>query len=214
MSIARVIFQSPRVDTYADVVAAIATTYNDIIEIKIIFVNQEVDEEWLDGLQKRLTELSSIPNYAQGARLRITGFSCSLESPQLYRDPGILDVTAIAKHTAVEVATGAIEYPHLKVCHLRWLTDFRKGKENRVGRDDFLYEDLLSKGATAKLLKNYVAKRHVLLVYTVLFAVMVVVFLFRFFVPSFRIPDDVINLFSLLLGGSGLWLSIVALQRA
>lgn len=213
MNVARIVFQSPRLDTYADIVAAISSRYPEISEIRLVFIDRDTDEEKLNELQKRLIELADLPDYKTAARLRISGLSCSLQSPQLYSDPGVIDVTATAKHIAIEVATSCMEYPHLKVCQFRWSAEYEKDKHPRVGRDEYVYEDLMSIGATGRLLKNYVAKKHVLRVFVVLFSTMLVVFVLKFFVPGFRVPDDVINFFSLLIGAAGLWLSMIALRK-
>ena len=72
--------------------------------------------------------------------------------------------------------------------------------------------DLLSGGAAGALRRNYVAKKHVLVALGGLFLCVLIIAIVKIMWPSLRIPDDVINLFSLLIGAAGLYLAAVSLR--
>ncbi len=211
MEMARILFQSPRIDTYADVVAAIAKGHPAIEGVQLVFFDGPVKEEIVNSVQTKLAELSSIPEYAYAARLRIDSKKMDINSKELFENIFLVDVTCIAKDTAIEVAALAIEYSKTKVGLLRWIK--RVDKENpRVGKNDYSYEDLLTKGAIGKLLKKYVGKCHVLWSFSFLFGVLVLIATAKIVWPGFVVPNDVINIFSLLIGAAGLYLAAISLK--
>ncbi len=210
---AKVVIQSPRIDTYVDVVAAIADNFPDVKEICFVFFDRPANEGIINAIQKKSSELSDITPYAKGARFYLYAEEILIESKDLLKNCILIDVSAVSKDIALSVAASGIERQSVKVGHLKWLSKIEKGKELRIGVDNYNYEDLLSKGAMSTLLKNYVAKKHVLRAFVIMFSSIFVIALAKFFIPNFIIPDDVINLFSLLIGAAGLYLAAVSLKK-
>lgn len=210
---AKVLIQSPIIDSYVNVVAAIADRFPDIKEISFLFFDRPANDDIVNKIQKKLAELSDIKPYAKGARFHLSTEDMSIESKNLLNDCILIDVSAVAKDIAVSVAASGIKRQSVKVGHLKWLSKIEKGKVLRVGVDNYAYEDLLSKGVMSTLLKEYVAKKHVLRAFVVMFSSILIIAITKVFVPNFIIPDDVINLFSLLVGAAGLYLAAVSLKR-
>ncbi|MGB3458889.1 MAG: hypothetical protein WBB08_06260 [Halobacteriota archaeon] len=210
---AKVVIQSPIVDTYVNVVAAIAVNFPDIKEICFVFFDNPPDEAMLNSIQRKLLELSYIPPYRKGARLYVSSEEMLIDSKELLKDCILIDVSAVSKDIAVSIAASGVERQSVKIGHLKWISKIEKDKKLRVGVDDYLYEDLLSKGAMSSLLKNYVAKKHVLRAFAIMFSTIFIIAIAKFILPNFIIPDDVINLFSLLIGAAGLYLAAISLKK-
>lgn len=210
---AKVVIQSSRIDTYVNVVAAIADCFPDIKEVSFVFFDGAVNDDIINNIQKRLSELSDIKPYSKGARFHLSTEETLIESKDLLKDCMLIDVSAVSKDIALSVAASGIERQSVKVGHLKWLSKIEKGKELRVGVDKCTYEDLLSKGAMSTLLKDHVAKKHVLRAFVVMFLSIFIIAILKFIIPNFIIPDDVINLFSLLIGAAGLYLAAVSMKK-
>jgi len=209
----KVVIQSPRIDTYVNIVAAIADSFPDVKEICFVFFDRPTNDDIINDIQKKLSELSDIEPYAKGARFYLSGEETLIESKDLLKDCILIDVSAVSKDIALSVAASGIQKQSVKVGHLKWLSKIEKGKELRVGVDNYTYEDLLSKGAMSTLLKDYVAKKYVLRAFVIMFLSIFIIAVAKFCIPNFTIPDDVINLFSLLIGAAGLYLAAVSLKK-
>lgn len=210
---AKVVIQSPILDTYVNVVAAIADNFPNIKEICFIFFDRPSNENILSSIQKKLSELSDIEPYGKGARLYLSSEEMLIDSRELLKDCILIDVSAVSKDIAVSIAASGVERQSVKIGHLKWISKIEEGKKLRVGIDNYLYEDLLSKGAMSSLLKNYVAKKHVIRAFAIMFSSIFIIAIAKFILPNFIIPDDVINLFSLLIGAAGLYLAAVSLKK-
>ena len=212
MKVSKVFCQSPRTQTYADVVAAIAEEHPNIESIQFLFFDGPMKEDLINNIQRKLAELSDIPAYARGARLRLTCVETSLDSVDTLQGCILVDVTGIAKDAAIQICALAIEYSRLKVGLLRWIGRLREGENPHVGIDNYMYEDLLSKGAIGNLLKKYIGKKHVIRSFGAIFGVLAIVGIAKIIWPQFFIPDYIVNLFSLLIGAAGLYLAAVSLR--
>lgn len=124
----------------------------------------------------------------------------------------LIDVTGIPKQDAIEVAASAIDKNTATVGHFRWLETLRDGQTFRVGTHRHEYVDLLSRGAAGALRRNYVAKRHVIVALGGLFLCVVLIAIAKILWPKLMIPNDVINILSLLIGAAGLYLAAVSLR--
>lgn len=211
MEMARILFQSSNIDSYANVVAAIAKEHPTIEGVQLVFFDGPEKEDIVNSVQSKLAELSSLPEYARAARLRIDSKEMDISSNELFENSFLVDVTCIAKDTAIEVAALAIDHSKTKVGLLRWIRRVEQ-EMPRVGKDDYTYVDLLTKGAIGKLLKKYVGKRHVLWSFSFLFGALVLMAAAKIVWPGFMVPDDVINVLSLLIGAAGLYLAAVSLK--
>lgn len=205
------LYRSPRLDTYVDAIAAIAKAYPAIEEARLVFPIGTHRDGVVDQVQRRLASLSDNEPYALAARLRLTDSEEAVTSPALYTC-FVVDVTGIPKQDAIEVAASVIERNTARVGHFRWLDTLREGDRPRVGTHKHEYVDLLSGGAAGALRRNYVAKKYVLAALGGLFLCILIMAVVKTLKPSLRIPDDIINLFSLLIGAAGLYLAAVSLR--
>ena len=212
LKIAKVLYRSPRLDTYVDAIAAIAKDFPAIEEVRLVFPVGGHEVGVIDQVQRQLASLSNNEPYALAARLRLTDAEEAITSPDLCRTCALIDVTGIPKQDAIEVAAVAIEKNAARVGHFRWLDTLRDGETFRVGTHRHEYVDLLSGGAAGALRRNYVAKKHVLVALGGLFLCVLIVAILKLLRPSLKIPDDIINLFSLLIGAAGLYLAAVSLR--
>jgi len=209
---AKIVIQSLRIDTYVNAIAAIVDHYPEINQFIIVFFDKPSNEDFINKIQKRLSKLSDIPQYARAARMLLTSEEILIESKELLQECVLVDVSGVSKEVALSIAANGIEKQSVKVGHLKWHEKIEKGKEFRVGLNKHSYEDLLSKGAMATLIKKYIAKKHVLRAFVVMFSIIMCMAIAKFIWPQFIIPDDIINLFSLLIGAAGLYLAAISLK--
>jgi len=209
---AKVVIQSPRIDTYVNVVAAIADTFSDIKEICFVFFDRPINDDTVNEIQEKLLSLSDIKPYAKGARFHISTEETLIESKELLKDCIIIDVSAVSKEVAVSVAASGVEMQSVKVGHLKWISKLEQTRELRVSIDKYEYEDLLSQFAISTLLNDYLAKKHVIRAFVLMFSILFIIAIAKCIIQDFIIPDDLINLFSLLIGAAGLYLAAISLN--
>lgn len=212
LKIAKVLYRSPRLDTYVDAIAAIAKELPDIDEVCLVFPVGGRVRGIIDRIQAQLSSLASTEAYVLAARLRLTDSEEAITSRELYRTCALIDVTGIPKQDAIEVAASAIEENTARVGHFRWLETLQDGKTFRVGTHRHEYSDLLSGGAAGALRRNYIAKKHVLVTLGGLFLSVLIMTILKIVWPAVRIPDDFVNFFSLLIGAAGLYFAAVSLR--
>jgi len=212
LGLVKVLYRSPRIDTYVDTIAAVAREYPNIGEVRIVFPVGGRVAHVVGQVQARLVALAKNEPYEVASRLRLTDAEESITSLRLYRDCILVDVTGIPKQDALEVACAAIEKGSGRVGHFRWLETFSEGVEFRVGTHKYEYKNLLTSGATGALLRNYVARKHVVWSLGGLLGCVLVMAIVKIIWPDFIVPDDAINVFSLLIGAAGLYLAAASLR--
>lgn len=239
MKRARILALSTTEDTYANCIAALAKQYV-IDEVIISFLDSSVDDELLARIDKRLAalgditfhnkELSARPGankevsensvaevaatiYRRAARVKLSADRVGLDDPKFLVGCHYIDVTAVGKQDAFGTAARALQAGGVPALELKWIKqqDFRRYVP-RIGRDEYSYTDLLSGPGGNLLRRDYIAKKHVLIVFATIFGLLAVTAVLQivFDVP---IPDKWINMFSLLIGVGGLQLAYVSLKK-
>lgn len=208
----RILYQSPNLKTYKNLVAAMYNAYEEIEEICLSFLDSEVDDKILDDLQLILSS-SENQIYKKAARIRLTAESINSQDTSCFQGWNVIDVSAVSKENAVHIVASTLENEKIRVCTLHWLERFGRGEEWILTNDNHRYSDLLSEGSLAKLYKNYFQRKVVIRMFGVMFSLLFFLAVTKYLFPTFQIPDDFINFFSLLIGASGLYLASVSLKE-
>jgi hypothetical protein len=194
------------------VLAAIAAR-RDIEEVEFIFLGTEYRLQLLSDVQKKLVELSDLAEYEQASRLKISGISLKNDMVLLLRDCNLIDVTGVPKELAIEIAATALANPTIAVCSLRWLERLDKDKRSRVGQQKYSYADVINDSALRAVRKEFIAKKHVIYVFGVMFGVTAILAALQLLF-GWAIPDKWISVLSLLVGFGGLRLAYISLKQS
>lgn len=207
--VAKIVIQSPRIKTYVDVLASIILNYPNMETIYFVFINKVPDEEFTNSIINTLSQISNedkIPSYSKALRLRHIHENKSLEDFQEWGKDCLVDVSAISKAWAVQLAALSIG-TNIKVCQF----EFEKYNDKaKVEIDKSAYIDLLDKRSIQKIRKDYVAKK----LLTVFLAVFAIIIVFITFVTILYpvIDDKILNAFNTAVGLGGLYLAYRALK--
>ncbi len=71
----------------------------------------------------------------------------------------------------------------------------------------------MGEGALSDLYQDHFQKRHIIIVSKVVFSIFFVVAITKMIWPEFVVPENIINLFSLLIGAAGLYLAIISMKN-
>ncbi|ACU89743.1 hypothetical protein Dbac_1651 [Desulfomicrobium baculatum DSM 4028] len=203
--------QSTTVDTYVNVMSAICEEYS-VEHIMLSFVDSDPDENFVSNIQKRLVSLLSNSRYAKATRVKLEIERASENYVSVVEGWDVVDVTAVSKELAINFSAAAIGIRRVHVCQLNWLKRFKKDEDWILVDGNHRYSDLMSSGALSSLYKEHFHKRHVIIAFGILFSVFLVVSVSKIFIPSFVVPEDLVNLFSLMIGAAGLYLAIISLR--
>lgn len=204
--------QSPNVLTYVNAIAALCAKHPAVTTVKLVFLSKDVDEKFVDEIQRKLSLLSDSPSYAKGARVYLSGEIGDYNDVSLAKNWDVVDVTGVSKDVAIQVAAAAINNKKTRICQLSWNKQFAKGEAWVVEEGNHSYNDLMSVGALSKLYDNYFQKKQVLFVFLVLFSVVFFAAVAKIIWPKFGIPNDLVNLLSLLIGAAGLYLAAISVR--
>lgn len=210
----KIIHHSNNVDTYVNIIAAMYEAYGEIKEITLSFIDSPVNEKFIDSLQERLTTYDENPIYKKSARVHLSGESISIGLVTSEESLDVIDVSALPKEMAIEVVASTIDRKNIKVCTLQWPENvkFDPGEKWVLRDGNHSYSNLVSKGALAKLYRNYFQKKQVIWIFAAIFSVLICMAIIKYIVPDFAIPSDIVNILSLLVGAAGLYLAAVSLS--
>lgn len=208
---AKIMVQSTTVDSYVNVMSAICEKYS-AGHIMLSFVDSDPDESFVLKIQERLASLLGNSRYTKAARVKLEFERASENYASVVKGWDVVDVTAVSKELAINFSAAAIGSRRVHICQLSWLKRFEKGEEWILDDDNHHYSDLMSSGALSSLYKEHFHKRHVIIAFGILFSVVLIVSVAKIFIPSFVVPEDLVNLFSLMIGAAGLYLAIISLK--
>ena len=191
--------------------AALCEKY-PVKQIMLSFIGKEKDEEFINVIQAKLVERSSSPNYSKASRVLLEGEAANSDHVVLVKGWDIVDVTGVSKEMAINVSAASIGNKKIHVCQLSWKHRFKQNEKWILKEGNHNYTDLMSSGALSNLYREYFQKKHVIIAFGVLFSIVFSVAIAKIFWPAFIIPEDVVNLFSLLIGAAGLYLAIMSLR--
>jgi len=210
---AKILVQSPNIDTYINIIAAICKKYPSVTEIVFSFLNKSVNDNFINDVRIKLANLASHNSlYSKGVKVSIEAVIEDENGSNLIDGFNLIDVTAVSKEIALNVAASSVEKKNVKICQLSWTKKFEKDEKWIIEDNNHLYDDLLSKGALSKLYKNYFQKRTVIFVFAVIFGALLLTSILKIILKDFIIPSDLVNILSLLIGAAGLYLAAVSLR--
>lgn len=209
---AKLLVQSTTLDTYINVMAALCDAYPAINKIMLSFIDKEPDEIFVKKIQERLLSLSDSESYFRASRVQLKTEIADKDHGSLVRGWDVIDVSAVSKEIAINVSAASIANEKVHVCQLTWSKRFAKDEPWILQEGNHCYTDLMSEGALSNLYKDHFQKKHVILAFGVLFSIVFIIAFTKFLWPSFIIPEDVVNVFSLLIGAAGLYLAIISLK--
>lgn len=208
---AKILVQSNRLDTYVNVMAAMCEMYS-IEHVMLSFVEREPDDSFVKSLQEKLVSLSEASCYTKAARVRLETETSEIDFSSLVNGWDVVDVTGINKELAINISAASIGSSRIHVCQLTWNQTFETGEVWLLKEGNHKYSDLMGSGALSNLYREHFKKRHVIIAFGLLFSVVLAVSIIKIVVPTFVVPEDLVNLFSLMIGASGLYLAIMSLR--
>lgn len=234
MNVARVVYFSDRLDTYADSVIAILHDFPEVKRIELVFTDgslaPKVDQEKNSAPQPTIGEeqeriasairskissaADSHPAYMKAKNVPIVPFP--IAGRELYpvlRTASVVDVSGTPKEMAINLVTAAIAQGKTPVCSLRWLGKIDRRKTNRIGTDPYHYERL-TELREAKRLGRYF-RANVFIVYFIAVSVLLlaIVSFLSYWVPQFKIASQVMSSLGVIIGFASLWLATRATRE-
>jgi len=213
---ALVLVQSPRLETYVNVFAAICNKYKAVKQIRLLYVTDDMDSVTKKSIRERLVELSKENSiYENAADVMKDDDKCSVEKLKSYIEGwDIVDVSGTSKEISLTAAAIAVSNKLVRVCLVNWLRNFKRNEEWVLTGDNHEYVNLLSSGDLALLRKNHFQKKHVIIAFAGIFSLLTAVVVLKMIFPAFFIPNIVVNIFGLLIGVAGLYLAAVSLKNS
>lgn len=212
---ALVLVQSPRLATYVNVFAAICNKYRTIKQIRLLYITDDTESITKKKIREQLVEWSKNHSiYEQAADVYKDTDTCTIDDLKTYL-PGwdVIDVSGTSKEISLSVAAVAISKNAARVCLVNWLKNFKRNEEWILSENNHEYIDLLSTGDLALLRKDHFQKKHVIIAFAGIFALLTAVAVLKIIFPSFFVPNVVVNIFGLLIGVAGLYLAAVSLKN-
>jgi hypothetical protein len=212
---ALVIIQSPRLDTYTNVFAAICKKYPNVEHIRILYISEDNTSITKKDIREKLVELSRIyPHYEPAADVQLSTGKSSIENIKKYiQEWNIIDVTGVSKELSLTIAAMSISYKHTKVCLINWSKQFKQGEKWIIDDDNHEYINLLSSGDLSLLRKDYFQKKYVITAFAGIFGLLTITVILKMIFPTFFIPNIIVNIFGLLIGIAGLYLASISLKN-
>lgn len=234
MNVARVIYFSDRIDTYADCIIAILHAFPDTHRIELVFTDGslaptlttdsdsspqpsagEEQEQIASAIRTKISTASeSNPPYAKAKNVPIT--PVTMHGVNLYRalrTSSVVDVSATPKEMAINLVTAAIAQGKTPVCSLRWLGKIDRRKTKRIGSDEYQYENLTELREAKRLRRYYRANVFVVYFIAVSVLLLAVVSFLSYWYPQFKMASQVLNSLGVIVGFASLWLATRAARE-
>lgn len=220
MRIARLVYYSPKIEPYADSIAAVVQQYRpDRIEIafpdthtgaSIPYRGRE-QSVFIKDLHTKLREIGDdLQCYRVAETIEIVPIPCSQNDvSSILRGTTVVDVTTVPKKLAIEIVAAALKSGRTRVCALTWLSIIKREEDRlRVGKDAYDYIDLTRLEETADLKRSY-AVRATLLVSmgVVILIISLLAFLSRW-LPQLSIAKEILISVSVAAGFAGLYIAV------
>lgn len=212
---ALVLVQSPRLETYVNVFAAICRRYKSVTQIRLLYVTDDSESVTKKAVRERLVELSKdYPFYEKAADVGKDDDRCSVENLKSYIEGwDIVDVSGTSKEISLTAAAISVSNKSVRVCLVNWLRNFKRNDDWILTQDNHEYVNLLNSGDLALLRKDHFQKKHVIIAFAGIFALLTAVVVLKMLFPTFFIPNVIVNIFGLLIGVAGLYLAAVSLKN-
>lgn len=208
---AKLLVQSNTIETYINVMAALCDKY-PIRHIMLSFIGKEPDNDFVNKIQEKLLSLSGTSNYSRASRAQLEIETADNDHIRLVKGWDVIDVSGVSKEIAINISAASIGNKRVHICQLNWKKRFEEGEDWILEEGNHQYTDLMGAGALSNLYQEYFQKKHVIFVFGILFFIVFGVSIAKFIWPSFFVPEDVVSLFSLLIGAAGLYLAIISLK--
>ncbi|KPA14931.1 conserved hypothetical protein, membrane [Candidatus Magnetomorum sp. HK-1] len=217
--IVRILGFSGKEDTYLDIIAAIQGHFQPE-KIEIIFVASEQNPDQPDkGFQQSqfVNKLhSKLSDIAKEHSAYKSCESIPLTAENIRRDEvntillGVLavDVTAAPKDLAINLISNALRYGEPPVYYVKWLTKFERGKQNRIGTDPYVYEDLTKLDEARLLSRSYRSQSYLLLSLLLVVCIIAIIAGSSRWYPSLDIFNDILSIISIAAGFVGLMMAV------
>lgn len=212
---ALVLVQSPRLETYVNVFAAICNKYKAVTQVRLLYLTDDLESVTKKAVRERLVELSKEHKfYEKAADVGKDDDRCSVDSLKSYIEGwDIVDVSGTSKEISLTAAAISVSNKSVRVCLVNWLRNFKRNEEWILTEDNHEYVNLLSSGDLALLRRDHFQKKHVIIAFAGIFALLTAVVVLKILFPDFFIPNVVVNIFGLLIGVAGLYLAAVSLKN-
>lgn len=212
---ALVLVQSPRLETYVNVFAAICKKYKAVTQIRLLYLTDDLESVTKKAVRERLVELSKEHSfYEKAADVGKDDDRCSVDGLKSYIEGwDIVDVSGTSKEISLTAAAISVSNKSVRVCLVNWLRNFKRNEEWVLTEENHEYVNLLSSGDLALLRRDHFQKKHVIIAFAGIFALLTSVVVLKMLFPSFFIPNVVVNIFGLLIGVAGLYLAAVSLKN-
>lgn len=154
---ALVLVQSPRLETYVNIFAAICNNYKDIKRIRLLYLTEDTGAVSRKDVRERLVELAKEHQiYEKAADVYKDDDNCSVMNLRKYLIGwDVVDVTGVSKEIALSVAAISISQKTAMVCLINWLKNFKRNEPWILTEDNHEYVNLLSSGDLALLRKDH-----------------------------------------------------------
>lgn len=212
---ALVLVQSPRLETYVNVFAAICHKYEQIKQVRLLYITDDTGSVTKKKIREKLVELSkNNPIYEKAADVYKDNDTCTIDKFKSYLTGwDVVDVSGTSKEISLSVAAVSISNKTIRVCLVNWLKNFKGNEEWILTESNHEYINLLSSGDLALLRKDHFQKKHVIIAFGGIFGLLTAVVVLKMLFPAFFIPNVVVNIFGLLIGAAGLYLAAVSLKN-
>ncbi|WP_186400986.1 hypothetical protein [Stappia sp. P2PMeth1] len=206
---AAVCVQSDRVETYADVMAAIVTQYPAVREFEFVFLSGQDEEKLLKQIEENVRNSLEYEAYVLAERPARSTKKVNLLNKSSFKGCKMIDVTGISKELMSEIIPIAMASGQ-SICSLSWSDRINKERKY-VGRDEYNYFDAMKSSVVQNIYKTQKA------VWIMFYILSIIVFLIAFLYGSQLlgvdlISDKLINFLGILVGLAGLFLSYIALN--
>lgn len=165
---AKLLVQSDTLETYINVMAALCDKY-PINQVMLSFIGKEPDNDFVNKIQEKLLSLSSSSNYSRASRAQLEVETADNDHIRLVKGWDVIDVSGVSKEIAINVSAASIGNKKVHICQLSWKKRFEKGEDWILEEGNHHYTDLMGAGALSNLYQEYFQKKHVIIVFAVLF---------------------------------------------
>lgn len=206
---AAVCVQSDRVETYADVMAAIVTQYPKVREFEFVFLSEQDEEKLLKQIEAEVGKSSEYEAYVLAGRPARSKRKLSRLNKNSFKGCQLIDVTGVSKELMSEILPIAMTSGQ-SICSLSWSDRINRDRKF-VGRDEFSYFDAMQSVVVQNIYKTQKAVWIMFYILTIVVVSFSALYGAQFFGIDI-ISDKLVNLLGILVGLGGLFLSYIALS--
>lgn len=221
--LARILVEAPRLESYADTLAAIVLTDSNIgsIEFLILPAANADAETLLNAVEVQLNNLKEHDAYKRASRLGRSARRIDGIDEAIFHRTQLVDASSVFKETLVDISSVAVSFSRKRVRRSRlyiltWKQQFERGRFFRVGQDEYSYEDIFERSLFRKSFAGSRASTLLSFTLMVVIAILCAAILPQLVGFSFisdRLMNNIVAFIGIVTGIGGFYLSYVSLQK-